>query len=99
MRLTISKSQGKQAFYDARKSKWGDIFPHLPKNRAIVRVVPDDPKMPSFGEDIGKRGDSHSVREGLSYAGIAKSIRENRKMSKREFARTRRSKAWEVDDD
>jgi ribosomal protein RSM22 (predicted rRNA methylase) len=32
MRLTIPKSQGKQEFYDARKSSWGDIFPHEPKN-------------------------------------------------------------------
>lgn len=36
-RLTIPRSQGKQPYYDARKSSWGDIFPHPPKNRAIVR--------------------------------------------------------------
>jgi ribosomal protein RSM22 (predicted rRNA methylase) len=58
MRLTITKSQGKQAYYDARKSKWGDIFPHPPKNRALVRFEPDSYKKPSSGEDIGKRGDT-----------------------------------------
>jgi ribosomal protein RSM22 (predicted rRNA methylase) len=99
MRLTITKSQGKQAFYDARKSKWGDIFPHPPKNRAIVRFVPDSSKKPSSGEDIGKRGDTHKKRERLSYAAITDAIRENRKKSKRDFARTRGSKVWELDDD
>ncbi|GAA5854588.1 hypothetical protein JCM8547_004899 [Rhodosporidiobolus lusitaniae] len=31
-RHTIPKSQGRQAYYDARKSGWGDAFPHAPKN-------------------------------------------------------------------
>jgi hypothetical protein len=33
MRLTFPKSQGKQVYYDARKSAWGDIFPHPSKTR------------------------------------------------------------------
>lgn len=37
MRMTIPKSQGKQPFYDARKSSWGDIFPHEPKNQPQPR--------------------------------------------------------------
>ena len=37
MRLTIPRSQGKQAYYDARKSSWGDIFPHPSKNRPQER--------------------------------------------------------------
>ena len=97
MRLTIPKSQGKQAFYDARKSSWGDIFPHPPKNRALERLVPLNPKRPSSGEDIGKRGDSRKNREILSYEAVADSIREKRKMSKREYARTRGSKVWDED--
>ncbi|KAF8624223.1 hypothetical protein AX15_005989 [Amanita polypyramis BW_CC] len=32
MRMIIPRSQGKQPYYDARKSRWGDIFPHQPKN-------------------------------------------------------------------
>lgn len=31
-RHTIPKSQGRQPYYDARKSAWGDSFPHPPKN-------------------------------------------------------------------
>ena len=100
MRLTITKSQGKQAYYDARKSSWGDIFPHPPKNRALVRFVPDgNPNMPFIGQDIGKRGDTHKKRERLSYEAIADAIRENRKKSKREYALTRGSKVWEIDDE
>jgi hypothetical protein len=99
MRLTISKSQGKQPWYDARKSRWGDIFPHPPKNRALVRIVPDDPKMPFMGQDFGKRGDTHKRREILSYEAISDAIGESRKKSKRDYALTRGSKVWKDDDD
>jgi len=27
-RFTVAKSHGKQEYYDARKSHWGDLFPH-----------------------------------------------------------------------
>jgi hypothetical protein len=37
MRMTVPKSQGKQPYYDARKSAWGDAFPHEPKNPPQVR--------------------------------------------------------------
>ncbi|TFY71841.1 hypothetical protein EVG20_g1169 [Dentipellis fragilis] len=40
MRLTVPKSQGKQPYYDARKSEWGDLFPHPPKNAPQVRFEP-----------------------------------------------------------
>ncbi|KAG8934616.1 37S ribosomal protein S22 [Tulasnella sp. 408] len=36
-RITIPRSQGKQPYYDARKSSWGDIFPHEPKNGLEIR--------------------------------------------------------------
>ena len=36
-RIVIPKSQGKQAYYDARKSAWGDLFPHDPKNGEVIR--------------------------------------------------------------
>lgn len=39
MRITIPRSQGKQPYYDARKSSWGDIFPHAPKNRPQERSL------------------------------------------------------------
>ena len=35
--MTVPKSQGKQPYYDARKSSWGDIFPHEPKNPPQVK--------------------------------------------------------------
>ncbi|PWN52422.1 hypothetical protein IE53DRAFT_385136 [Violaceomyces palustris] len=31
-RFTMAKSQGRQVYQDARKSQWGDLFPHKPKN-------------------------------------------------------------------
>jgi ribosomal protein RSM22 (predicted rRNA methylase) len=97
MRLTVPKSQGKQPFYDARKSSWGDIFPHPPKNRPLERFVPISSQKPSLGEDIGKRRDSHTYRERLSYEAVADTIREKKKMSKREYAHIRGSKVWEDD--
>ena len=37
VRMTIPRSQSKQAYYDARKVTWGDMFPFEPKGREIVR--------------------------------------------------------------
>ncbi|KAK0526069.1 hypothetical protein OC842_005300 [Tilletia horrida] len=38
-RFTIPKSAGKQAYQDARKATWGDIFPHPPKNgKTSIRI-------------------------------------------------------------
>lgn len=54
-RHTIPKSQGKQHYYDARKSKWGDSFPWESKN----------------GPDVRRRGrplDSSAPTEGNSAA-------------------------------
>lgn len=61
MRLTIPRSQGKQPYYDARKSSWGDLFPHEPKNAPQERYQPQSAKReggttPTKGADIGKRG-------------------------------------------
>lgn len=33
----IPRSQGKQEYYDARKSAWGDLFPHEPRNGEVIR--------------------------------------------------------------
>ncbi|RKP27455.1 mitochondrial small ribosomal subunit Rsm22-domain-containing protein [Syncephalis pseudoplumigaleata] len=38
-RMTIPKSQGKLPYRDARKSLWGDLFPHPPKKPARTRVA------------------------------------------------------------
>jgi len=84
MRMTIPKSQGKQPFYDARKSNWGDIFPHPPKNKPQERhhvLKPGSVNVP--GSDIGKRG-SDRRHERTTYKDIAKTVREGRKRSKRD---------------
>ncbi|KAM3586768.1 37S ribosomal protein S22 [Umbelopsis sp. WA50703] len=37
-RMIIPKSQGKIPYRDARKSAWGDLFPHSSKNPPVVRI-------------------------------------------------------------
>ncbi len=77
MRMTIPKSQGKQPFYDARKSSWGDIFPHPPKNKPQERqhvIKPGSVNVP--GSDIGKRRSGGG--RGRTYEDIAKGIHEGR---------------------
>lgn len=74
IRMTIPRSQGKQPFYDARKSSWGDIFPHKPKNQPQIRVQPSgkDSRNPLSlpGADIGKRGINFREKQKTSYSGI-----------------------------
>lgn len=59
MRMIIPKSQGKQPFYDARKSSWGDIFPHDSKNKPQERFVQQTSGRVIKGEDIGKQSQNH----------------------------------------
>lgn len=99
MRLTIPKSQGKQAFYDARKSSWGDLFPHIPKIKPLERSQPKSRHrnkiFVSTGSDIGKRG-KYKNEEGPSYANLSMtSPRPNRKLAKRTFQLTRGNKVWD----
>ncbi|CAA7264757.1 unnamed protein product [Cyclocybe aegerita] len=97
MRLTIPKSQGKQPYYDARKSSWGDIFPHPPKNPPLERYQPSVERKggaPSAGGDIGKRKGRFKNRDRPSYTVVAESLREKRKMSKRDYQRHRGEKVW-----
>lgn len=35
--MTYAKSHSKQVYYDARKSSWGDLFPHTPKGKEVIR--------------------------------------------------------------
>ncbi|KAF8526309.1 Rsm22-domain-containing protein [Hysterangium stoloniferum] len=39
MRMSYPRSQGKQIYYDARKSRWGDIFPHVSKHTPVPRYT------------------------------------------------------------
>ncbi|KAG5645336.1 hypothetical protein DXG03_006398 [Asterophora parasitica] len=90
MRLTIPKSQGKQPYYDARKSGWGDMFPHPPKNPPQERYQPTRAKReggttPTRGSDIGKRGkDTSGKKETVSYESLSKNLKEVRKKSRRD---------------
>ncbi|KAF8831907.1 hypothetical protein HHX47_DHR1001279 [Lentinula edodes] len=88
MRLTVPRSQGKQPYYDARKSSWGDLFPHEPKNPPQERYQPRRAKRdgsigPVRGADIGKR---RTVEEQtrISYEALSENIKENRKKSRRD---------------
>ncbi|CDO73157.1 hypothetical protein BN946_scf185007.g212 [Trametes cinnabarina] len=83
MRMTIPKSQGKQPFYDARKSEWGDLFPHEPKNKPQVRHQPLHPgHTPSLGQDIGKRRRKEGSKK-TSYAELSIQLKELRREQRR----------------
>ncbi|KDQ63035.1 hypothetical protein JAAARDRAFT_146949 [Jaapia argillacea MUCL 33604] len=101
MRLTIPKSQGKQPYYDARKSTWGDLFPHAPKNAPQERYIPlkVTKAVPATGLDIGKRkGDGGKGSKGkggkgkergkVSYADVEEVVMKQKK----EVRRARRGK-------
>lgn len=93
MRMTIPKSQGKQAYYDARKSSWGDIFPHPPKNPPQERFLTSHK-----GSDIGKRKDSFKTRDRPTYNGLSETIREQRKKSTEGYSRVREEQStWRED--
>ena len=84
MRMTIPKSQGKQPYYDARKSSWGDIFPHEPKNPPQIRHQPAPPgRTPSQGQDIGKRRHHKTNTKKASYGQLSEDIKERRRDQRR----------------
>jgi ribosomal protein RSM22 (predicted rRNA methylase) len=95
MRMTIPRSQGKQAYYDARKSGWGDIFPHPPKNPPQERHQPqknkrDGDAIPPIGADIGKRSKLDKKRDRASYDALSETIKEKRERSRRDRLLDRR---------
>lgn len=64
-RHTIPKSQGKQEYYDARKVKWGDSFPHAPKNGA--QLAPrgnEEEALDKFGKGRSKLRSKKQERTG-----------------------------------
>lgn len=97
MRLTIPKSQGKQAYYDARKSTWGDLFPHSSKNKEVERHRPPaDGVFARTGSDIGKRGTNRSSKVKYSYEKLETEIK-NRKKDERLQRRRERSQSLDLD--
>lgn len=90
MRLTIPKSQGKQPFYDARKSGWGDLFPHSSKNKPVERFQTTTKVQngSARGDDIGKRAKGRDKRSGLedkSYEAMDAKIRKEKWRSNRKM--------------
>lgn len=83
MRMTIPKSQGKQPFYDARKSEWGDLFPHEPKNKPQVRKVLRPGQTTGEGQDIGKRKRRGPKSTAANYSEMSEDIREKRRGQRR----------------
>ncbi|CCM03775.1 uncharacterized protein FIBRA_05922 [Fibroporia radiculosa] len=93
MRMTVPKSQGKQPYYDARKSNWGDIFPHAPKNAPQERYQPSRAKgatTPAKGEDIGKRRKAYP--QAVDYAQLSAEIEEQKRRQRRQ--RSRVASGW-----
>ena len=89
MRVTIPKSQGKQEYYDARKSAWGDIFPHPSKNKEVERHRPPvEGTSIKKGNDVGKRG-SKLHRQGMkhSYEKLEDEIKSRKKDERRQRRR------------
>lgn len=102
-RITIPKSQGRQAFYDARKSSWGDMFPHAPKNAPQERFQPkrttkkdkDEYDDPVKGAHIGKRNKKEKGTVArASYELLADDLKKEKKRVRKE-----RLKVTEVDFD
>jgi len=91
MRMTIPKSQGKQAYYDARKSTWGDIFPHPSKNKQVERFRPPvEGASVRKGNDIGKRGtDKDGKKVKYSYEKLENEIKSWKKDERRQRRRER----------
>ncbi|KAG8834787.1 37S ribosomal protein S22 [Serendipita sp. 399] len=61
-RIVIPKSQGKAEYYDARKSDWGDLFPHEPKNGEAIRKR-GIRKLGSVDEGDGETEDDVSMEQ------------------------------------
>lgn len=92
LRMTVPKSQGKQPFYDARKSEWGDLFPHEPKNTPQVRYQPTRAKRPggttpTKGADIGKRGKKITRDSTKSYDHLTAELKQKAKDFRKERRR------------
>lgn len=72
MRMTIPRSQGRQPFYDARKSAWGDLFPHPPKNPPQERQsFSKKVQKQATGFEIGKRRNTNRKKEPIMYEGLS----------------------------
>lgn len=83
--MTVPKSQGKQPYYDARKSSWGDIFPHDPKNPSQVRFTPEMAGRRTEPGSQPKKPATKTSRH--SYAQLVDELKEKQKRIRRERRR------------
>jgi ribosomal protein RSM22 (predicted rRNA methylase) len=66
----VAKSDTKQVYHDARKSSWGDLFPHRPRATELVRtrgikklnkMAPRDDDLAVEAEPDSQQIDSNAV--------------------------------------
>ena len=66
-RFTVSKKYGKQIYYDARKSEWGDLWPHEPQTGIRIidsfRMVKERKDKVESKKDIKKRSDEREEED------------------------------------
>lgn len=96
MRITIPKSQGKQPYYDARKSSWGDIFPHPPKNTPHERSISGRDRSFKSKKESKKRDQGGLQRQYSEH--LAASIREAKKSKRRWQQNVDPSTIWGKED-
>ncbi|KAF9172703.1 37S ribosomal protein S22 [Mortierella sp. AD010] len=80
-RIIIPKSQGKIQYRDARKSMWGDLFPHVPKNSPVrketVKNMLDD-------EEDGVDKSAKRRPPGISAEKLMKRLKQKEKKQNRQ---------------
>ncbi|KAF9287620.1 37S ribosomal protein S22 [Mortierella alpina] len=110
-RIIIPKSQGKIPYRDARKAMWGDLFPHLPKNKAVrketVKNMFDDQDQ-AEGDDTGVAKVQKRRPLGISTEMLLKRAKQKEKKQSRQkisveqeldgTAKNRRNKRRDGDD-
>ncbi|KAF5332576.1 hypothetical protein D9611_005065 [Ephemerocybe angulata] len=102
MRLTIPKSQGKQPYYDARKSSWGDLFPHPSKNKPQERmdIVNSSGKVKAVHRDhIGKSRLEKDGKGKRMFDLVQPSVREAKKENRRWERMRKAEDVWREESD
>jgi ribosomal protein RSM22 (predicted rRNA methylase) len=97
--MTIPKSQGKQPYYDARKSQWGDLFPHGSKNKLVQRFPPGPGVViKGKGQDVSKWKD-YGEPQAFSYENVSDILKRRRWKEDRERVRSlKREEKKRLDD-
>jgi ribosomal protein RSM22 (predicted rRNA methylase) len=89
--MTITKGQGKQEYYDARKSRWGDIFPHASKKKLVVRFEAKEGHIKESKRTAPERKKGMSENDN-SYQAIFAKIEASKKRVRKQRARAEEEK-------